>query len=100
VKIATEKYRSELDDILVFVGDTCEEHEGSSIQLTELHIKYEKWCVGEGIRNPLGKNKFRNEMESRGFRSSTGSSGRRWFLDLRFKGDDDNDEYYHEDGEE
>jgi len=88
VKVATEAYQCEADDIRRFIEDKCILGDDLGCKLKRLHPVYVGWCNDEKIK-PLGKNTFAKRLEEMRFKASKDSAGRKVFSGLHMKEDKD-----------
>ena len=86
VRVATNTYRAKADTVGAFLSVHVERVPGHRIQAQPLYDAYRAWAQGRGLR-PLRSNDFSLELtERRGFEKSQ-ISGRRYFMDCRFRSD-------------
>ena len=64
VKIATENYRAESDELIDFLSEKCLESDGNRTKASELYRAYSNWAVGQGLRDReiLSSNAFGRRM--------------------------------------
>jgi putative DNA primase/helicase len=67
---ATDRYRAEQDTLAAFLAERCTIGRDFSVRAGALREAYEKWSSETVTRNA-----FATRMESKGFRSETGSGG-------------------------
>lgn len=67
VKAATDGYLEGQDIIMQFVQECCEQDKAWSNKMQSLFNAYKRWCEEAG-NHPIGRNKFGDALESRGFK--------------------------------
>ncbi|WP_049876309.1 primase-like DNA-binding domain-containing protein [Sorangium cellulosum] len=92
---ATEAYRAENDPLRDFIKDRCVIAQEAWVEKAALRREYERWCLDNGNKYPLGSKRFAVRIRDLGAAQSTkrvpGHSSPRdvWRgIGLRYQGDD------------
>ena len=83
VKLATAKYKADMDIIGDFLKDSCTISDESRVAKGELYKKYAKWCEETGEKK-LSKKKFGICIADRGFDDYSDGSVKYW-LEIKTK---------------
>lgn len=67
VSKATKEYQQEMDPLSDFIEDCCVLYSHSKVSNSSLWQAYEDWCKDNGERYPIGRKKFKQRLEDRGF---------------------------------
>ncbi|SDZ40055.1 putative DNA primase/helicase [Proteiniborus ethanoligenes] len=80
----TAEYKEEMDPLKDFFIDCCVINPLAKANNTQLWEEYENWCRDNGEKFPLGRKKFKQRLESKGFiQERTGSA--RWWKGIGLK---------------
>lgn len=78
VEEATTSYREQMDPLREFFEDCCTIHPLVYVTNTMLWEEYERWARENGERFPIGRRKFKQALEERGFKQMRSSHSRYW----------------------
>ena len=80
---ATAAYRSDMDVLGDWLKEECEDIPSATTPVKNLHDAYFSWCIREG-HSPIGKGKFGDELEKRGYRRDR-KGGARVHIGIKLK---------------
>lgn len=78
VRMATERYKDEMDRLRDFVNDECVITESASVGITQLWKVYEEWCEVNGEKYPMNRRAFKQQLEKYGVTQDRTKMGRFW----------------------
>lgn len=78
VRVATDKYRHEQDELADFISDACESDPGHWTASRELRAAYEAYCNEAGILRPLSPRMFWPRLAALGYAPETRNRQRGW----------------------
>jgi putative DNA primase/helicase len=74
VRVATDRYRAEMDTLASFLADRCVVREGLSVRAEVLYQQYSMWCEDNGERKEAQKG-FVGRLSDRGFQRERETRG-------------------------
>jgi putative DNA primase/helicase len=77
VKVATESWRADSDELARFVADCCQVLEGARTRSGDLYAAYVEWARSEGNREPLSSQAFGRRLTEAGYAEAK-SNGQRY----------------------
>lgn len=78
VEQTTQEYRAEMDPLKDFIEDRCFIVDYARVDNTDLWNAYASWCQENGEKYPLGRKRFTQSMENRGYTRARSDRGRFW----------------------
>lgn len=78
IKDALDAYKLEMDPLTDFIEEYCYVHTFATADNTRIWEEYNKYCSEYGIRRPLGRRSFKQNLERKGFKRARNSSSRYW----------------------
>jgi putative DNA primase/helicase len=84
VRLATDAYRREQDDLGPFFDDLCVITPTARVPKTDLYAQYRAWCDSNGDKKVATKIEFGRLLDERGF-TDTRTSGTRLWVGLRLR---------------
>ena len=89
VKEATQAYRDSQDALHDFLTECCFIKSGETLLITILHKAYIEWSESNGDKYYLGKKKFNDRMEEKGFVKVSGHGNKTVWRGLRLLTEDE-----------
>lgn len=87
VRQATDQYQHDSDAVAQFIDACCVTNAAVSASTTQLHEAFTAWAREEGIDTELGRKKFGEALDNRGF--PAGTRRLRKGIGLAYRGDSD-----------
>ncbi len=84
VKEATQQYKEEMDPLKDFIVDCCLVNPLARANNTSLWSEYEDWCKENGEKYPLSRKRFKQKLESRGFKQER-AANMRYYVGIGLK---------------
>jgi len=85
VRMATDEYRIEMDNLQAFLDECVIADSASSVSSADLYRVYSSWCAENGLR-PVSATKLARKLQERGFQKDRNKYARYWegirFTDL------------------
>ena len=78
VEQTTQEYRAEMDPLKDFIDDCCIVADYAQVDNAALWTSYSSWCQENGEKYPLGRKRFTQSMENRGYTRARSDRGRFW----------------------
>lgn len=71
VRVATDAYRNDNDQITRFLAECTQQLPGTSATTTQLHAEYQQWCLSGNGGERVGSKAFSQALKDRGLRQGT-----------------------------